>query len=135
MARRHNLGPVHAGPVNSDFSQALLRRTVQKTRPCASWIFSAFLFILPALFEQVRSTDKIKKSRTFVRDLQILRFCGERGIRTPGTVIPYVSLANWWFKPLTHLSFHAVTNRRFRFDKSIIILSIYKISRGEFLIK
>ena len=29
---------------------------------------------------------------------------GERGIRTPGTVIPYVSLANWWFKPLTHLS-------------------------------
>ena len=30
--------------------------------------------------------------------------CGERGIRTPGTVIPYVSLANWWFKPLTHLS-------------------------------
>lgn len=31
-------------------------------------------------------------------------YCGERGIRTPGTVIPYVSLANWWFKPLTHLS-------------------------------
>ena len=31
-------------------------------------------------------------------------FCGERGIRTPGTVIPYVSLANWWFQPLTHLT-------------------------------
>ena len=30
--------------------------------------------------------------------------CGERGIRTPGTVIPYVSLANWWFQPLTHLT-------------------------------
>ena len=30
--------------------------------------------------------------------------CGEGGIRTPGTVIPYVSLANWWFKPLTHLT-------------------------------
>ncbi len=29
---------------------------------------------------------------------------GERGIRTPGTVIPYDSLANCWFKPLTHLS-------------------------------
>ena len=29
---------------------------------------------------------------------------GEGGIRTPGTVIPYVSLANWWFKPLTHLT-------------------------------
>ena len=33
-----------------------------------------------------------------------LFFCGERGIRTPGTVIPYDSLANCWFKPLTHLS-------------------------------
>ena len=32
--------------------------------------------------------------------------CGEGGIRTPGTVIPYVSLANWWFKPLTHLTGH-----------------------------
>ena len=30
--------------------------------------------------------------------------CGERGIRTPGTVNPYVSLANWWFQPLTHPS-------------------------------
>ncbi len=29
---------------------------------------------------------------------------GEWGIRTPGTVIPYVSLANWWFQPLTQLS-------------------------------
>ena len=29
---------------------------------------------------------------------------GERGIRTPGTVIPYGSLANCWFKPLTHLT-------------------------------
>ena len=30
--------------------------------------------------------------------------CGEGGIRTPGTVTPYVSLANWWFQPLTHLT-------------------------------
>ena len=30
--------------------------------------------------------------------------CGRRGIRTPGTVNPYVSLANWWFQPLTHPS-------------------------------
>ena len=29
---------------------------------------------------------------------------GERGIRTPGTVIPYGSLANCWFQPLTHLT-------------------------------
>ena len=41
------------------------------------------------------------------RGMQIIcmpLFCGERGIRTPGTVIPYVSLANWWFQPLTHLT-------------------------------
>ncbi len=29
---------------------------------------------------------------------------GERGIRTPGTLIEYGSLANCWFQPLTHLS-------------------------------
>ena len=33
-----------------------------------------------------------------------LLFGGERGIRTPGTVIPYGSLANCWFQPLTHLT-------------------------------
>ena len=31
-------------------------------------------------------------------------FGGRRGIRTPGTLIEYVSLANWWFQPLTHPS-------------------------------
>ena len=31
-------------------------------------------------------------------------FGGERGIRTPGTVNPYGSLANCWFQPLTHLT-------------------------------
>ena len=31
-------------------------------------------------------------------------FCGEGGIRTPGTLIEYDSLANCWFQPLTHLS-------------------------------
>ena len=30
--------------------------------------------------------------------------CGRRGIRTPGTVNPYGSLANCWFQPLTHPS-------------------------------
>ena len=29
---------------------------------------------------------------------------GEGGIRTPGTLIEYDSLANCWFQPLTHLS-------------------------------
>ena len=33
-----------------------------------------------------------------------LKVCGERGIRTPGTLIRYASLANWWIKPLSHLS-------------------------------
>ena len=31
-------------------------------------------------------------------------YCGERGIRTPGTRVGYGSLANCWFQPLTHLS-------------------------------
>ena len=30
--------------------------------------------------------------------------CGRWGIRTPGTVNPHVSLANWWFQPLTQPS-------------------------------
>ena len=34
-------------------------------------------------------------------------YCGEDEIRTRGTVNPYVSLANWWFQPLTHLSGNA----------------------------
>ena len=46
---------------------------------------------------------KKSRKRLFINDLR-LSFCGERGIRTPGTVIPYVSLANWWFQPLTHLT-------------------------------
>ncbi len=33
-----------------------------------------------------------------------LFFCGEDEIRTRGRKISYVSLANWWFQPLTHLS-------------------------------
>ena len=33
---------------------------------------------------------------------------GSWGIRTPGTVIPYVSLANWWFQPLTQTSFSSI---------------------------
>ena len=44
---------------------------------------------------------KIKLYRAF--DF-ISLFCGERGIRTPGTLIGYDSLANCWFQPLTHLS-------------------------------
>ena len=51
---------------------------------------------------QVRRNRQKNKYRPQFLATDIL--CGKRGIRTPGTVIPYVSLANWWFKPLTHLS-------------------------------
>ena len=36
--------------------------------------------------------------------MHIRSFGGEGGIRTPGTLVEYVSLANWWFQPLTHLT-------------------------------
>lgn len=32
------------------------------------------------------------------------QFGGEGGIRTLGTLLAYGSLANYWFRPLTHLS-------------------------------
>ena len=35
---------------------------------------------------------------------EVFMRCGEGGIRTPGTLIEYASLANWWIKPLSHLS-------------------------------
>ncbi len=38
------------------------------------------------------------------RLLQLIALRGEDEIRTRGTLIGYVSLANWWFQPLTHLS-------------------------------
>ena len=47
--------------------------------------------------------------------------CGEGGIRTPGTLIEYASLANWWIKPLSHLSGAQVLlsrRRRIKRDKS-----------------
>ena len=54
--------------------------------------------------------------------------CGEGGIRTPGTLIEYASLANWWIKPLSHLSnkLHKsiklidITKKNYRKFKSII---------------
>ena len=46
----------------------------------------------------------LKTVHKFHKTLKTNVYCGERGIRTPGTVNPYVSLANWWFQPLTHLT-------------------------------
>ena len=42
--------------------------------------------------------------RKEVQEIENQSLIGERGIRTPGTVIPYGSLANCWFQPLTHLT-------------------------------
>ena len=40
---------------------------------------------------------------------------GEGGIRTPGTLIEYDSLANCWFQPLTHLSVCFDLTKKHRF--------------------
>ena len=49
---------------------------------------------------------KTKKASADAEAVQIVRlpFCGEDEIRTRGTLIRYVGLANRWFQPLTHLS-------------------------------
>ena len=57
---------------------------------------------------------------------------GEWGIRTPGTVIPYGSLANCWFQPLTQLS--GQLKRCFQTlsgDKSKSKLAKYQIKRPQ----
>ena len=44
------------------------------------------------------------KCKSPARCAELHDVCGEDEIRTRGTVNPYVSLANWWFQPLTHPS-------------------------------
>ena len=64
------------------------------------------LFVQQPLGEQAPQQLPHKKKTTAKGSCLSKNFLrgGERGIRTPGTVIPYDSLANCWFKPLTHLS-------------------------------
>ena len=52
------------------------------------------------------ASPKTKKASANAEAVQIIRlpFCGEDEIRTRGTLIRYVGLANRWFQPLTHLS-------------------------------
>ena len=57
------------------------------------------LFCFPSLMNKF-NVLKSKKARL----TKSAGFCGERGIRTPGTVHPHACLANMWFQPLTHLS-------------------------------
>ena len=52
----------------------------------------------------IRAKSFTKETAPKFNILNTVSFSGERGIRTPGTVIPYGSLANCWFKPLTHLT-------------------------------
>ncbi len=59
-------------------------------------------------------------------------FCGEDEIRTRGTLIRYVGLANRWFQPLTHLSVHP-TVFVIWVCKYRIFLPKYKISAEKFL--
>ncbi len=57
-------------------------------------------------------------------------FGGEDEIRTRGTLIRYVGLANRWFQPLTHLSGQPVFEFLFNWVcKYRIFLSKYKIIR------
>ena len=74
-------------------------------RPCSrisvSCVATADICFWWLLRKSFSYPPKTNIDRNFLRPIF---FCGKRGIRTPGTVIPYVSLANWWFKPLTHLS-------------------------------
>ena len=58
--------------------------------------------MIPFAYESKLSMLWKKKTHNFHCGFSIL--CGERGIRTPGTLIGYASLANWWIKPLSHLS-------------------------------
>ena len=62
---------------------------------------SNFLFL--TLRRKLIFVIGIKTKKDVFRHL-LVSFCGRRGIRTPGTLIEYVSLANWWFQPLAHPS-------------------------------
>ena len=69
------------------------------------------------------------KKRTHNFRCGFFRSCGEGGIRTPGTLIEYASLANWWIKPLSHLSgiWLKLSLTVSKQDKSIKKHPLYKI--------
>ena len=80
-------------------------------RPLQSYIMAPPLrgcfFSLSCPYESKLSTVSPSKKKHRSKNCDaIIPLCGEGGIRTPGTVNPYVSLANWWFQPLTHLTKH-----------------------------
>ena len=65
-----------------------------------------YVFVGIAGFEPATSCSQSRRDNRTTLHPEF-SFGGERGIRTPGTLIEYDSLANCWFQPLTHLS---VTN-------------------------
>ena len=87
---------------------------------CPSWITKPMGNILEQSWEEVWNgkiaqeyRDELMKnysvkykshSHIYAHTQTYTIFGGERGIRTPGTINSYASLANWWFQPLTHLT-------------------------------
>ena len=61
--------------------------------------------------------------------MRLLKPCGSWGIRTPGTVNPYVSLANWWFQPLTQTSFSVDVENRFAVKCGAKVLLFFSSSK------
>lgn len=73
-------------------------------RPCSRISVSCSATADIRFLEAIEFYSYPLKTNIDRNSLRPIFFCGKRGIRTPGTVIPYDSLANCWFKPLTHLS-------------------------------
>ena len=66
----------------------------------------AFFRLTPSANKLARSGHKKKHQHNVLVSLVLWLFTvgGEDEIRTRGTLIRYVGLANRWFQPLTHLS-------------------------------
>ena len=86
------------------------KNSYKKSLP-SSKLFYLFLGALVGIarFELATSCSQSRRdNRTTLYPvfhlIVVLLFRGEGGIRTPGTLIEYDSLANCWFQPLTHLS-------------------------------
>ena len=76
---------------------------LERATSCSQSMHTNQLYYIPSVIE--KELSHIRKG--FYQALSL--FCGEGGIRTPGTLIEYDSLANCWFQPLTHLSVAILT--------------------------
>ncbi len=109
------------------------RRTYCLEGSCSIQLsYGAIVFVGMARFELAISCSQSRRdNRTTLHPVGLPlkkrlifgAFCGEGGIRTPGTLIEYDSLANCWFQPLTHLSVVNVESTRsgVRNDVSLLI--------------